>query len=72
MHDGLSPTGLGVKYFLDSLRFLINLANNSMILELRKDSKLDHQKDIFLGNKLLILLRSIILLFSEFSSGVFA
>lgn len=32
MHDGLSPTGLRVKFYLDSLRFLINLANNSVLL----------------------------------------
>lgn len=67
MHDGLSLTGLRVKYYLDSLRFLIILAKDFMLLEWGRNSKLDHQKFVFLGNNLLILLRSIILLCSQFS-----
>lgn len=44
MHGGLFPTGFRVKFYLDSLRFLIILAYNSKLLKYGRSVKLDHSK----------------------------
>ena len=63
MHDGLSPTGLKVKFYLDSLRFLINLVNNSVLLDWGRGNTLNHRKAILLENNLLMPLSSFVLFF---------
>lgn len=44
MHGGLFPTGFRVKFYLDSLRFLIILAYNSKLLKYGRSVKLDHSE----------------------------